>query len=92
MPKNGTVEDCLRACLTHEKVNGNNNFFDRYKVIQKYKYFNCNIIDHENRKVIPAKERREYVKVKNLRTGEIKLLSEINTRYAHLFCWVTTWK
>lgn len=89
--RSGTVEDCLRAVLLYED-DGNINFFDRYKVIQKYKYFNCKIIDHENRKVIPTKERREYVKIKNLRTGEIKILHEDNIRYANLFCWTTTWK
>ncbi len=26
--RGGTVENCLRAVLSHEKCNGNNNFFD----------------------------------------------------------------
>ena len=87
--RGGTVEKCLRAVLSHEKCNGNNNFFDRYKIIQKYKYFNYTIIDYKNKKTIPAKQRREYVKIKNLRTNEITVINENDIDYSYLFCWVT---
>lgn len=82
------VEDCLKAVLGHEKFNGNNKFFDRYKLIQKYKYLDCHIIDHENKTLIPAKRRAEHVRVKNLRTNEITLLHENAVDNANLFCWV----
>jgi hypothetical protein len=72
--RNGTVQECLNSVLLHEKINGNNNFFDRYKVIQKYKYFDCHKI--ENEKVISIKERREYFRILNLRTNEITILND----------------
>lgn len=87
--RGGTKEECLRSVLLFEKHNGNVNFFDRYKIIQKYKYFNCSILDSVNRKVLPAKERREYVKIKNLRTNEITVMSEDTIGYSRLFCWVS---
>lgn len=87
--RGGTVNECLRSCLLFEKHNGNTHFFDRYKVIQKFKYFSCNIIDHKNKKVIPAKERREYIKIKNLRTNEIEIMHPRVADYSHLFNWVT---
>jgi len=87
--RNGTVEECLKAVLSHEKCNGNYNFFDRYKVIQKYKYFDCNAIDFKNKKIIPIKERREYVRILNLRTNEIKIAGYDVIDYAHLFYWVS---
>lgn len=87
--RNSTKEECLRAVLTSEKTNGNETFFDRYKIIQKYKYFNCSILDSINRKIIPAKQRREHVVIQNLRTKEISVMNEDTVRYSHLFCWVT---
>lgn len=87
--RNGTKEECLRAVLLFEKHNGNENIFDRYKIIQKYKYFNCSMLDTFNKKTIPIKQRREYVRIKNLRTNEITVMSEDTISYSHLFCWVT---
>lgn len=84
----GTKEECLRSVLLFEKSN-NTNFFDRYKILQKYKYFDCSILDNVNRKIIPAKEKREYVRIKNLRTNEISIMSEDDIDYSHRFCWVT---
>ena len=85
--RGGTKEDCLRSVLMHNKEY---NFFDKYKILQKHKYFNCSVIDHETKKVIPAKERREYVRIKNLRTNEISVMKPDDLDYSHLFCW-TLW-
>ena len=87
--RDGTKENCLNAVLSFEKGNGNTNFFDRYKILQKYKYFNCSILDNVNKKIIPAKERREYVRIKNLRTNEISIMSEDEINYSDRFFWVT---
>jgi hypothetical protein len=87
--RNGTKEECLRSVLLFEKHNGNDKFFDRYKILQKFKYFDCSFLDTINRKVVPIKQRREYVKIKNLRTNEITVMSEDTIGYSHLFCWVS---
>jgi hypothetical protein len=88
--RGGTVEACLKNCLLWIE-DSKFNPFDRYKVIQKHKYFDCFVIDTEAEKLIPAKEKRVYVRIKNLRTNEITVLSEIDMMYSHRFCWVTLW-
>jgi len=86
--KHGTKEECLRAVLIHSKQECDN-YFDRYKIIQKYKYFDCHFLDSVNRKAVPFRERREYVRIKNLRTNEVTLMSELTISYSHRFCWVS---
>lgn len=63
---------------------------DKFKLIQKYKYFDCKILNPEKRILIDARVRREFVRIKNLRTGEIKVLNDdwIDGFYSFLF---TTW-
>jgi hypothetical protein len=63
---------------------------DKFKLIQKYKYFDCKVLNPEKRILIDARVRREFVRIKNLRTGEIKVLNDdwIDGFYSFLF---TTW-
>ena len=87
--RNSTPKEVLRSVL------GLRNYpefelDDKFKLVQKYKYFDCKILDQENRKILNGKVRREFVKIKNLRTGEIKILDDdwIDGFYSFLF---TTW-
>jgi len=83
--RKGTKEDCLRSVLID---NNSNNYSDRYKLIQKYKYFNCHAIDQKNSRIVPIRERREYVKIKNLRTNEISVMHKDTVSHSVYFCWV----
>lgn len=87
--RDGTKENCLQNVLRFEKCSGDANLFDRYKILKKYKYYKCSLLDTVNKKIIPAKQRREFVKIKNLRTGEISIMKEDTVDYSHLFCWVS---
>jgi hypothetical protein len=80
-----TVESVLDNCL---KFWRNTNFFDRYVILRKYKYFDCFFLDRVTRTAIPMKERREFVKIKNLRTGEISVMKEDDIFYFNRLCFV----
>ena len=84
--RNSTPKDVLNSVL------GLRNYpefelDDKFKLIQKYKYFDCKVLDTENRKAVNARVRREFVRIKNLRTGEIKILKDdwIDGFYSFLF-------
>ena len=86
--KNCTLTECLSSVLAHERSNGNRYFFDEYKLIQKYKFFDCYMIDSINKTTIPIRKRREHLVIKNLRSGEISIISDMVANYSHLFLWV----
>lgn len=72
-----TLENCIKYHnLTDEKL------LDTYKLMSKYKYF--------TNKIYGNKDRREHVTIKNLRTNEIKLLTEDDIEYFYLFN-IITW-
>jgi hypothetical protein len=84
--RNSTPKDVLNSVL------GLRNYpefelDDKFKLIQKYKYFDCKVLDIKNIKTENARVRREFVRIKNLRTGEIKLLKDewIDSFYYFLF-------
>ena len=74
--KGGSLENTLRSILIHFKSNPYVFFDDKFILIQKYKYYKCKALDHKNRKVLDITERREFVRIKNIRTGEIYVLNE----------------
>jgi hypothetical protein len=84
--RRGTKEECLRCVLIDNKQD---NYFDRYKILQKHKYFYCSILDDINKKIIPIKQMREYVRFQNLRTNKIQVMSEGEIFSSSLFCWVS---
>ena len=80
-----TKEQALKDSLCFYS---NYNFFDRYKLVQKYKYYDCFYMDEENRTTVPMKKRRVYVRVKNLRTNKIEILDDCQIDNFNRFCFV----
>lgn len=82
------AEDVLKSVLGLKCYN-EFELDDKFVLIQKYKYFNCKIVDNINRKTIDAKARREYVRIKNTRTGEVKVLNDEWIDNFNLFLFVS---
>lgn len=88
--RSASLSDCLRQCLIATKFHYPNiELTDKFKLIQKYKYANTKSIVHSERTFHDTKARREFVRIQNLRTGEILDLNEDWIDSFHLFLFDT---
>ena len=62
---------------------------DKFKLITKFKFHDCFKLNPEFRRADKVRERREFVKIKNLRTNKIKELSDEWIDSFLLFCFDT---
>lgn len=62
---------------------------DRFKLIQKYKYYDVMKNNIELRTLTKGRERREYVRVQNLRTKKIYILNEFEIDNFYLLLFIT---